>query len=81
LSVTNFILNEAACVFVNGVLNREVKQHLLIDSDRPLNEALNKALKLGAAKVVPGQPAKLRDVRVRALMGTWPPGTEYHRTG
>jgi hypothetical protein len=57
-------------VFVNGVQDRKVKQHLLMDSDRPLNEALNQALKLGAAKVVPGQPAKLRDVRVQALMGT-----------
>jgi hypothetical protein len=35
-----------------------------MDSERPLNEAVNQALKLGAAKMVPGQSAKLRDVRV-----------------
>jgi hypothetical protein len=42
----DFIQREAAHTFVDGVRDREVKQHLLMDSDRSLNEALIQALKL-----------------------------------
>jgi hypothetical protein len=40
----------------DGVRDREVKQHLLIDIDRTLNKALNQVLKLEAAKAAAGTP-------------------------
>jgi hypothetical protein len=43
------IQTEAAHVF-SGIRDREMKQHLLMGGDRTLNEALNQALKLEAAK-------------------------------
>jgi hypothetical protein len=44
------IQTEAAHAFIDGIRDREVKQHLLMGGDRTLNEALNQAVKLEAAK-------------------------------
>jgi hypothetical protein len=49
-----FIQRETAHAFIDGVRDREVKQHLLMRRDRNLNEALNQALKLEAAKAQQG---------------------------
>jgi hypothetical protein len=57
-----YIQTEAAHSFIDGVRDREVKQHLLLGGDRSLNEALNQALKLEAAKAAAGQPVRLREV-------------------
>jgi hypothetical protein len=57
-----FIQTEAANAFIDGVRDREVKQHLLMGGDRTLNEALNQALKLEAAKAAAAPPARLREV-------------------
>jgi hypothetical protein len=46
----NFIQMEAANSFVDGVKDLEVKQHFLMGSEKSLNEALNQAVKLEAAK-------------------------------
>jgi len=54
-----FIQTGAAHPFIVGLLDREVKQHLLMGGDRTLNEALNQALKLEAAT---RPPAKLREL-------------------
>ena len=58
----NFIQAETAQSFIDGVQEREVKQHLLLGGDRTLNEALNQALKLEAAKETAGPPARLREL-------------------
>jgi kynurenine formamidase len=55
-----FIQTEAAHTFIDSVRDQEVKQHLLMGGDRNLNEALNQALKLEAAKAAAGLPARLR---------------------
>jgi hypothetical protein len=60
---------EATHAFVDGVRGQEVKQHLLMGGDRSLNEALNQALMLEAAKAAAGPPARLRKV-TRTPMGT-----------
>jgi hypothetical protein len=52
------IQREAAHAFVDGVRDRELKQHLLMGGDRLLNQAL----KLDAAKGAAGPPAKLQEV-------------------
>jgi hypothetical protein len=41
----------AVCSFVSGVKDWDVKQYLLIGSERSLNEALNQALKLETVKI------------------------------
>jgi hypothetical protein len=64
-----FIQTEAAHAFIDGVRDREVKQHLLMGGDDTLNGALNQALKLEAAKVAAGPPPRLREV-TRAPSGT-----------
>jgi hypothetical protein len=58
LSVS-FIQTEAAQAFIDGVRDREVKQHLLMGGDRTLNEELKQALILGAAKAAAGHPVYL----------------------
>lgn len=63
----NFIQREAACAFVDGVRDHDVKQLLLIINKRSLNEAINQALKFEAAKAVAGPLPKLRGVRARAM--------------
>jgi hypothetical protein len=55
-----FIQTEAANAFIDGVQDQEVKQHLLMGGDRNINEALNQALKLEAAKAAAASPARLR---------------------
>lgn len=75
-----FIQTEAAHVFIDGVRDREVKHHLPMGDDRTLNEALNQALKLEAAKSAAGPPARLREV-TRAPAGTKPPPFQRHRDG
>jgi hypothetical protein len=62
----DFTQKDAACAFVDGVRGHDAKQ-LLIIGKRSLNEALNQALKLQADKVAAGLPAKLRDIRARAM--------------
>jgi hypothetical protein len=57
-----FIQAEAAHSFIDGVRDREVKQHLLMGGDRTLNEALNQALKLEATQKAAGPPARLREL-------------------
>jgi hypothetical protein len=44
------IQTEAAHAFIDGIRDREVKQHLLLGGACTLNEALNQALKIEAAK-------------------------------
>jgi hypothetical protein len=56
------IQTEAAHAFINGMWDREVKQHLQMGGDRTLNEALNQALKLEAAKAAAGPTARMREV-------------------
>jgi hypothetical protein len=57
-----YIQTEAAHAFINGIRDREVKQHLLMGGDRTLNEALNQALKLEAAKAAAWPTARMREV-------------------
>jgi hypothetical protein len=57
-----------------------VKQHLLIGGDRTLNEALNQALKLEAAKAVAWPTARLREV-TRVPHGRPPTPPERRRIG
>jgi hypothetical protein len=54
-----FIQTEAAHVFIDGVRDRELKQHLLMGRERNLIEALSRAMKLEAAKEAAGPAAKL----------------------
>jgi hypothetical protein len=58
----DFIQNEAAHAFVDGLRDREVKQHFLMGFQRLLNEALSRALILEATKVAAGPPVRLRQV-------------------
>jgi hypothetical protein len=51
----DFIQRKAAHAFIDGVRDRELKQHFLMGSDRSLNQAL----KLEAAKATAGPPAIL----------------------
>jgi hypothetical protein len=46
----DFIHRQAAYTFTDRVKDQDVKRHLLMDSERSFNEALNPALKLVAAK-------------------------------
>jgi hypothetical protein len=55
----NFIQRKAAHAFVDGVRDREVKQHSLIGGDRSLKEALNQAMTLQASKAAAGIAARL----------------------
>jgi hypothetical protein len=44
---------------VNGLKDWDMKQHLLMGSERSFNEALNQALKLEAVNATAGPPAML----------------------
>jgi hypothetical protein len=55
----DLIQREAAYAPVDRDRDREVKQHLLAGSNRSLNETLNQALKLEAAKAAARPPARL----------------------
>ena len=68
-----FIQTEAAHSFIDSVPDWEVKQHLLMGGDRTLNEALNQALKLEAAKVAAGPPARVRELTKAPSRASQPP--------
>jgi hypothetical protein len=55
----DFIHRKAAHAFVDRVRDRELKQRLPMCGDRSLNEALNQALKLEAAKAAAGPTTRL----------------------
>jgi hypothetical protein len=57
-----FIENEADHSFVECVGERELKQHFLMGGDRTLNETLNQALNLKAAKAAAGSPARMQEL-------------------
>ena len=57
-----FIQTEAAHSFIDGIRDREVKQHPLMGGDWTLNEALNNALKLEAGKAAAGPLARVREL-------------------
>jgi hypothetical protein len=68
------IQTEAVHAFINGIRDREVKQHLLMSGDRTLNEALNQASKLEAAKAAAWPTARMREVtRVPIARSPTPP--------
>jgi hypothetical protein len=75
-----FIQTEATNAFIDGVRDRKAKLHLLMGGDRTLNEALNQALKLEAAKVAAGPLPRLREV-TRAPSGTTTPPPQRRREG
>jgi hypothetical protein len=56
------IQTEAAHAFIDGIRDRELKQHLLMGDDRTLNEAINQAVKLEAAKAAAWPTARMREV-------------------
>jgi hypothetical protein len=59
------IQTEAAHAFIDGILDREVKQHLLLGGACTLNEARNQALRIEAARAT----ASLREVTIEYLLG------------
>jgi len=68
-----FIQTEATHSFIDGIRDREVKQHLLMGGDWTLNEALNQALKLEATKAAAGPPARLRKLTGASARVSQPP--------
>jgi hypothetical protein len=66
------IQTEAAHAFIDGIRDREMKQHLLLGGACTLNEALNPALKIEAAKAAAWPTAKMREV-TRVPTGRPPP--------
>ena len=68
------IKTEAAQSFIDGVRDREVKQHLLMGGDRTLKEAINQALKLEATKTTAGPPARLRELTKAPARARQTPG-------
>jgi hypothetical protein len=66
-----YIQMEAAHACIDGVRDREVKQHLLMGGDRTLNEAFNQALKLEAAAWPTARPREM--TRVPTGMPPAPP--------
>jgi hypothetical protein len=77
----DFIQREAACSFVDGVKDWDVKQHLLSGGERSLNEALNQALKLETVKAAATPPTPLKKLTAGPTKRTWSPATEPCRTG
>jgi hypothetical protein len=73
----DFIQREAACAFVDGVKDWNVKQHHLVGGERSCSEAL----KLEAVKVPVRPLAKLWEVRAGAPTRIQSPVTECCRTG
>jgi hypothetical protein len=72
------IQTEAAHAFIDGIRDREVKQHLLLGGAGTLNEALNQALKFDAAKAAAWPTARLREV-TRVPTGRPPTPPERRR--
>jgi hypothetical protein len=58
-----------AHAFIDGVIDQELKQHLLMSGDRSLKEAFNQTLMLEAAIAAAGPPVRLREV-TRSPVGT-----------
>jgi hypothetical protein len=77
----DFIQREIGHAFVDGVSDRGLKEHLLMGGDRSINDALNQALKLKAAKTAAGPAAGLRYVRARATIGTRSKPSEHRKDG
>jgi hypothetical protein len=75
-----FIQKEAVHAFIDGVRDREIQHDTLMGGDRSLNEDLNQAVTLEAAKAENGPPARLRDV-IRAPRGKRPPTAERQCAG
>jgi hypothetical protein len=72
------IQTEAAHAFIDGIRDREVKQHLLLGGDRTLNEALNQAMTLEATKATAWPTSRKREV-TRVLTGRPPTPPERRR--
>jgi hypothetical protein len=53
------IQTEAAHAFIDGIRDREVKLHLLLGGAPTLNEALNQALRIEAARATAWPTARL----------------------
>jgi hypothetical protein len=66
----DFVQWQAAFMFIDGVKDWEVKQHLLTDSKRLMNKALNQNLEPKATKVALGPPTTLQEVWPGAPMRT-----------
>jgi hypothetical protein len=77
----DFMQRKTAYVFITGVKDQGMKQHLLMGSKRSLTEALNQALMLEATKAAATPTIKLWEVRAGVPMGTHTPATECHWTG
>jgi hypothetical protein len=60
----DFIQKKAACTFIDGLKDQDMKQHLLMGGERSLSEALNQALKL---EVADKPVAKLLETRLEPL--------------
>jgi ribosomal protein L34E len=73
------IQTEAAHAFIDGIRDGEVKQHLLLGGDRTLNEALNQAMKLDAAKAAAWPTSRVREV-TRVPTGRPPTPPERRRS-
>jgi hypothetical protein len=77
--LADHIQTEAAHAFIDGIRDREVKQHLLLGGAYTLNEAISQALKLEAAKAAAWLTARMREVtRVPTERPPTPP--ERHRS-
>jgi hypothetical protein len=74
------IQTEAAHAFIDGVRDWEVKQNLLLGGACTLNEALNQALRIEAARATAWPTARLREV-TRAPTGRLPTPPERRRSG
>jgi hypothetical protein len=75
-----FIQKEATHAFIDRVRDCELKQRLLMDSDRSLSEALNQALKLEAVKAAARPLVRLRRVS-KSPMGMRLSPVEHCRYG
>jgi len=62
-----FAQTESTQSFMHGIRDREVKQHLLLEDDRTLNEAFNQALNLEVAKAaLTAKPREFTEMPARA---------------
>lgn len=61
-----FIKEEAAsCAFIDGLKERDAKQHLHVGSERSVNEAFSQVLMLEYTEATDGPPIKLRRTRYK----------------
>jgi hypothetical protein len=73
----DFIQKEVACVFIDEINDHDDNQHLIMSTERSLNEAFDQALKLEAVKAAAVSSLRLWEVRAVASMRTFSPTTEY----